>query len=403
MAAEPGQGFPAEGVAKPPGSGRLMMTPKTEAELAQIIARADTPLRIQGGGTRPIGKMPDGTGLSSAGLTGITLYEPGALTMVAGAGTPLAEIEAALEAEGQRLAFEPMDHRGLLATTGTPTIGGVIAANVSGPRRIQVGAARDHLLGVRFVDGQGRAVKNGGRVMKNVTGYDLVKLMAGSFGTLGVLTEVSLKVLPKSRATGVLMLEGLEDAPAIKALSAALASPFEVTGAAHIGNGAGGDPVTMIRLEGFENSIAYRAEALQNLLVDFGKFTFETDAERTRAGWQSVRNVAPFHHRPGDVWRLSVKPGDAPGIIAQLPGAEALYDWGGGLIWVLTSENSPLTADDITRAMRDKSGHATLIRGDASNGAFPRLPPAIAMLHAGLRQKFDPRNILNPGLMEPAA
>jgi len=380
-----------------------MLIPDSENELAKIIAEADTPFCIQGGGTRPIGRLPDGTKLSTTGLSGISLYEPGALTMVAGAGTPLAEIEAALETEGQRLAFEPMDHRGLLSTNGTPTIGGVIAANVSGPRRIQVGAARDHLLGVRFVDGQGRAVKNGGRVMKNVTGYDLVKLMAGSFGTLGVLTEVSLKVLPKSRATGVLLLEGLEDATAIKALSTALASPFEVTGAAHMQNGMEGDPVTIIRLEGFENSVAYRAVELQKLLSGFGQFTLVTDPDRTRSIWQGVRDVAAYHNIPGDVWRLSVTPSDAPGIVAQLPGVEALYDWGGGLIWLLLSENTPLTADDMTRAMANKPGHATLIRGDASNGAFPRLSPAIAMLHAGLKQKFDPRNILNPGLMEPAA
>jgi glycolate oxidase FAD binding subunit len=379
-----------------------MLTPESETELAQIIAHADAPLYIQGGGTRPIGRPVNGTRLSTSGLSGITLYEPGALTMVAQAGTPLAEIEAALDTEGQRLAFEPMDHRGLLGTAGTPTIGGVIAANVSGPRRIQVGAARDHLLGVRFVDGQGRAVKNGGRVMKNVTGYDLVKLMAGSFGTLGVLTEVSLKVLPKSRATGVLLLEGLDDATAIKALSAALASPFEVTGAAHVQRGMDGGPVTMIRLEGFEDSVAYRSAELQKLLAGFGKFNFETDPDRTRAGWQWVRDVTPFHTRTGDVWRLSVKPGDASEIVAGLPGVEALYDWGGGLIWLL-SENAPLTADDLARAMAHKPGHATLIRGDASNGAFPRLNPTIARLNAGLRQKFDPRNILNPGLMEPAA
>ena len=380
-----------------------MLAPKSESDLAQIIARAYTPLRIQGGGTRPIGRPPGGTILSTSGLSGITLYEPGALTLVAGAGTPLAEIEAALDAEGQRLAFEPMDHRGLLGTTGTPTIGGVIAANVSGPRRIQVGAARDHLLGVRFVDGMGRAIKNGGRVMKNVTGYDLVKLMAGSFGTLGVLSEVSLKVLPKSRATGVLLLEGLEDGAAIKALSMALASPFEITGAAHFQVGPHGAPQTLIRLEGFENSVAYRAGELQKLLQEFGDFALETDPETTCAQWAAIRDVAPFHTRAGDVWRLSVKPSDAPEIMAQLPGAEALYDWGGGLIWVLSLETTPLTANDISRAMANNAGHATLIRGKAQTGAFPRLNPAIARLNAGLRQKFDPRQILNPGLMEPAA
>ena len=176
------------------------MTPETEAEFAGIIKGADTPLRIEGGGTRPIGGATNGARLSAAAMRGIELYEPGALTLVARAGTPLEEVKAALAAEGQRLAFEPMDHRGLLGTQGTPTIGGVVAANVSGPRRVQAGACRDFLLGVRFVDGAGRIVRNGGRVMKNVTGYDLVKLMAGSYGTLGVLTEVALKVLPAPQA-----------------------------------------------------------------------------------------------------------------------------------------------------------------------------------------------------------
>ena len=240
-----------------------MITPKTETELSDIIRTANAPFRIRGGGTRPVGQMGDATPLSTSALTGITLYEPGALTLVVRAGTALADVQAALDAEGQCLAFEPMDHRGLLGSTGTPTIGGVIAANASGPRRIQTGAARDHLLGVRFVDGSGRVIKNGGRVMKNVTGYDLVKLMAGSWGTLGVLTELSLKVLPKSAATGVLLLEGLSDQTAIRALSMALGSAFEVTGAAHVQKGLDGAPVTMIRVEGSEASIAYRAEQLR--------------------------------------------------------------------------------------------------------------------------------------------
>jgi len=170
----------------------MMVSPKTEADLSEAIASAKGPLRIIGGGTRPIGKQVAGQGLSVAGLLGIHLYEPGALTLVAATGTPLAEINATLDAENQRLAFEPMDHRGLLGSSGTSTIGGVVAANISGPRRLQVGACRDFLLGVRFVDGTGTVLKNGGRVMKNVTGYDLVKLLAGSFGTLGVMSEVAL-------------------------------------------------------------------------------------------------------------------------------------------------------------------------------------------------------------------
>ncbi|WP_299846813.1 glycolate oxidase subunit GlcE [uncultured Roseovarius sp.] len=378
------------------------MTPETEADLAELITQADGPLRIQGGGTRPIGAPTNGAVLSTSALTGIELYEPGALTLVVRAGTPLSAVEKALDAEGQRLAFEPMDHRRLLGTTGAPTIGGVVAANVSGPRRIQVGACRDHLLGVRFVDGQGQVLKNGGRVMKNVTGYDLVKLMAGSYGTLGVLTEVSLKVLPKSHATGVLLLEGLSDAQAVKALSAALGSPYEVTGAAHLQKGMDGAPVTMIRLEGFENSVAYRAGEMQKLLAGFGDFTVETDPERTRAGWHYIRDVVPFEGRAGDVWRLSVKPSDAPGIVAGLPGVEALYDWGGGLVWLLVADGSGLNATRIRAAVTARGGHATLIRGTSAE-AFQPLAPAIAALQDGLRRKFDPRGLFNPGLMGQAA
>ncbi len=375
------------------------MTPETEAELATIIKEADGPLRIEGGGTRPIGGASNGARLSTSAMTGIELYEPGALTLVVRTGTPLAEIEATLEAEGQRLAFEPMDHRGLLGTEGTPTIGGVVAANVSGPRRVQAGACRDFLLGVRFVDGEGRIVRNGGRVMKNVTGYDMVKLMAGSYGTLGVLTEVALKVLPRPRATGVLLCEGLDDATAIQVLCRALGSPYEASGAAHLQHGLDGAPMTMIRLEGFADSVAYRAREMQKLLADSGTFTLETDPDRTAAGWRHIRDVAPFHGRAGDVWRLSVKPTDAPGIVAALPGAEALYDWGGGLVWLLVPEDTGKTA--IRQAVAQRGGHATRVRG-AGTDAFPPLPAPVAALQAGLRRRFDPRGILNPGLMAEA-
>jgi len=377
------------------------MTPETEDALAAIIKGADGPLRIEGGGTRPLGRSSNAARLSTGGLRGIRLYEPGALTLVAGAGTSLAEVEGALAAEGQRLAFEPMDHRGLLGTDGTPTLGGVVAANVSGPRRIQAGAARDFLLGVRFVDGQGRIIRNGGRVMKNVTGYDLVKLMAGSYGTLGVLTEVALKVLPAPRCTGVLRFEGLRDAEAIAALSRALGSPFEVTGAAHLQADEGGAPVTLIRLEGSEASVAYRAGKLQALLAGVGAFSLDTDPEHCAADWAFVRDVGPFQGRAGDVWRLSVTPSHAPAIVADLPGTEAIYDWGGGLVWLLVPEGAGAGAPEIHAAVAAAGGRAMRIRGDRSRAMFPPLAPPVAALQDGLRRKFDPRGILNPGLMTP--
>ena len=212
-----------------------MNSPASETELAEIVAGGKDPLRITGGGTR--GGARDGAPITVAGLSGITLYEPGALTLVAKAGTPVAEAEAALAAEGQRLPFEPMDHRGLLGTDGAPTLGGMVAANVSGPRRIQAGACRDSLIGVRFVTGEGEIVKNGGRVMKNVTGYDLVKLMAGSHGTLGILTEVSLKVLPAPAASATLVIDGLNVAGAIGAMSRRARISFRSLGAAHLPDG----------------------------------------------------------------------------------------------------------------------------------------------------------------------
>ncbi|WP_420861164.1 FAD-binding protein [Algirhabdus cladophorae] len=370
------------------------MTPNTEEELAALVSEAKDPLRIIGGGTRPIGQC-EGQVLSCSGLSGMTLYEPGALTIVVRAGTPLADLEAALAVENQRLPFEPMDHRGLLGTTGVPTIGGAIAANVSGPRRVQVGAARDFMLGVRFVDGMGAIIKNGGRVMKNVTGYDLVKLMTGSYGTLGVLTEVSLKVLPKSDVTGVLTLQGLSDVEAVAALSAALGSPFDVTGAAHAPEGPEGVPLTMIRVEGFEASVLYRLEQLSQLLAKYGVAHLSTDPDQTAALWTWVRDVEGFHGKDGDVWRISVKPSQGPSCVAMLDPQGALYDWGGGLVWVRVPKGT-----DVREKLDGIGGHATRVRGAAGpTPVFHPQDPVLEELSAGLRAKFDPRGILNQGLM----
>lgn len=368
-----------------------MMTPGSEAELAEAIAGAQGPLSVQGGGTRGIEVA--GERLSTAALTGVELYEPGALTLVARAGAPVAELEALLASEGQRLAFEPWDARGLLGTQGTPTIGGVFAANASGPRRIQAGAARDFLLGVRFVDGTGAQVKNGGRVMKNVTGYDLVKLMAGAHCTLGVLSEVSLKVLPAPVCAGAVLINGLTDGDAVKAMSMALGSPFEVTGAAHTPSGIDGHPVTMLRLEGFEASVKYRAGALQALLARFGESVVEMDPARTKAGWAWVRDCESFHGRTGNVWRLSVKPSDAPELVQRLEPEGVLYDWGGGLVWLLMPETR-----DVRALMAGTPGHATLVRGKGFARFHPE-PAPLAAVSAGLRKRFDPRGILNAGLM----
>ncbi len=369
------------------------MRPATETELAEMIRSANAPLAIRGGGTRTIGRAVQGERLETSGLTGISLYEPGALTLVAGAGTPLAEIDAALAGEGQRLPFEPPDLRGLLGAHGQSTIGGVVAANASGPRRVQAGACRDSLIGVRFVDGSGTVVKNGGRVMKNVTGYDLVKLMAGSYGTLGVLTEVSFKVLPAPEAEATLLLSGLDPVRAVEAMSAALGSPFEVTGAARLVDGT-----TAFRVEGLEMSVRYRVGRLADLLRRWGAAQVEegaTSADR----WKAIRDVKAFHGREGDVWRLSVAPSTAPEIVDRL-GAEAVQlDWGGGLIWALVAEGTDLRAQ-----LGPTAGHTMLVRASETIRALvPAFPPEaapIAALTRGLRAKFDPRGLLNPGLMD---
>lgn len=367
------------------------MIPKTEFDMAETIREAKSPIAIHGGGSR--GLSVHGDPIKTTGLNGITLYEPGSLTLVAQAGTPILDIEAALAAEGQRLAFEPMDPRGLTGSTGASTIGGVVAANNSGPRRVSVGACRDFLLGVRFIDGMGRAISNGGRVMKNVTGYDLAKLMAGSWGTLGVMTEVSLKVLPNPEMTGVLLLNGLDDQAAVAVMSKALGSPFEVTGAAHAPVGVDGHPVTMLRLEGFEESVTYRLDALRQHLASNAEQVIETSPDRTTAGWKWVRDVELFNGRKGNVWRVSVKPSDAPGLVSRIENDAALYDWGGGLIWLLCPED-----EDVRSKMHGVQGHATLVRGEGHLLFHPE-PTAIAKLSQGLRAKFDPRGLFNQGLM----
>ena len=372
------------------------MKPTSEAELAEAIAQSNGPLRVTGGGTRSIGAPIDGADLSTLGLSGVTLYEPGALTLVAKAGTPLTEIEALLAAEGQRLAFEPGDMTALLSTRGTSTIGGVIATNASGPRRIQVGAARDFCLGVRFVDGQGQVLKNGGRVMKNVTGYDLVKLMTGSWGTLGVLSEVSLKVLAIPETEATLICDGQSAGEAVKSMSAALGSPFDVTGAAKM-NGQ-----TMVRIEGLEASVAYRANALQNsVLTGFEMVSGDASSEL----WRNVRDVRPFADQDGAVWRISVKPSDGPQLVAALADVapEAIYDWGGGLVWLRLADLGDASAENIRSRVAQLGGHATLVRASENTRAnvpvFQPEPAPIAAITQGLRAKFDPRGILNPGLM----
>jgi len=356
---------------------------ETEAELAEAVAGATGPLLLRGGGTRTLGHAT-GKVLETGGLSGVDLYEPGALTLVVRAGTPLAEVEAVLAGERQRLAFEVPDMRGLLGREGVSTIGGVVATNASGPRRVQVGACRDACLGVRFVNGTGTVIKNGGRVMKNVTGYDLVKLFAGSRGVLGVLTEVSLKVQALPEAEATLVVEGLDDAAGLAALRVALGSPFDVSGAArHTGQ-------SLIRVEGMAGSVAYRSGRLRDRI---GGDVTVVEGEASAALWRAVRDVVSLQARPGEVWRIATLPTAAAGIAAGL-GGEAVWDWGGGLVWLLLD---PGRGAEVAAAVAGR-GHATLVKGQGGP-VFPPEAPEVQALVAGLKARFDPRGILNRGMM----
>lgn len=374
------------------------MKPKSEQDLADAVkasAAKGSGLLIRGGGTRAgLGNSVTGEVLDLGAIKGVSLYEPGALTIVAAAGTPLEVIDETLAKENQRLPFEPMDHRALYGSNGLPTIGGVVAANVSGPRRIQAGACRDSLIGTRFVSGEGDIIKNGGRVMKNVTGYDLVKLMCGSHGTLGVLSEVAFKVLPMPETAATVIVHKLGDAKAVEAMSAALTSPYDVTGAAHVPGTA-----AYVRVEGFDGSVRYRAERLKDLLGGFGDVQIETDQARSQTIWRQLRDAEHVVSGTGDIWRISVKPSDGVRV-AEVLGQDARlqFDWGGGLVWACVPADT-----DVRARLGAIEGHATLVRAGEETktrfGAFHPEHPALARISAGLRAKLDPKGILNPGRM----
>ncbi|MBF9043528.1 FAD-binding protein [Rhodobacterales bacterium HKCCE4037] len=381
------------------------MSPASETELAGMLAEAAGPLRIVGGGTRAIGRASAGEVLSLSGLSGVKLYEPGALTLVVGAGTLLSEVEALLEKEGQMLPFEPPRMGGLLGREGESTIGGVVAANASGPRRMQAGACRDCLIGVRFVDGSGTILKNGGRVMKNVTGYDLVKLMAGSYGTLGVLSEVAFRVLPNLDGA-TLSVQVPSAAMALEVMTKAVTSPFDITGAAY-----SPDEAVYLRVEGLDSSVRYRVEQLKTLIG--GEISVSEDPSASAAIWRRLRDVSDFAEGSAAVWRVSMKPSDMVEVFLNgsmgAAGFDYRLDWAGGLAWVrMTPEAVEEEIVAFHRQLQDMcgdgaKGHATLFKASESVSAkvttFQPESPGVARLSRGLREKFDPRGILNPGLM----
>lgn len=394
--------------------------PASEEGIATVVramAADRASLSVIGGGTRSGLGNPVRADrvLSTRRLSGIVSYNPAEMTVSALAGTPLAEIEAALGENRQMLSFEPMDHRPVFATTGEPTIGGVFAANVSGPRRIIAGAARDSLLGVRFVNGAGDAIKAGGRVMKNVTGLDLVKLLAGSHGTLGILTEVTFRVLPKPPTSATLVVSGLNDAEAAAVMAEAMAQTVEVSGAAHlaesvrgrfIGGGLPDGAATVLRLEGLPASVSIRAEKLAKALERFGAVS-RLDEEQTSTLWSEIRDVKPYAdgtERP--LWRVSVAPSAGHQLVAALrlqTGVDAFYDWQGGLVW-LRMEADPEAALVRRYIKALGGGHATLVRADdgfrAAIPSFEPQPVPVALLSERVREKFDPQRIFNPGRMQ---
>lgn len=389
-----------------------LLSPGSEEEAASLVAEAAAqgrPLGIAGAGSKADLGRPAQTQatLSSRALNGITLYEPAEQVVSARSGTPLAEIVATLAEKGQHLAFEPLDYRALLGSSPEPTIGSVAACNLSGPRRIQAGAARDALLGVRFVNGRGEIVKSGGRVMKNVTGLDLVKLLAGSWGTLGLLTEVTFKVSPIAERAATLVLSGLDDTAAVAALSAGLGSPFEISGAAHLPAGVGADHArTVLRTEGLSFSVDHRLSELRKLFRRTGEIAV-MEGEEAAALWRHVRD-AEFLAEPREraVWRISTAPRQGPVVtaaVARSGDARWFYDWGGGLVWLSLPAAGDAGAGAVRAAVKASGGHATLIRAPAEIRAavdvFEPLDAVTRRITDGVKASFDPARILNPGRM----
>lgn len=403
------------------------LSPRNEAELTDAVAAAladGRKLAVEGRGSkrgygRPV--AADAV-LSTAGLSGITYYDPGELVMEAAAGTPLAEIEAELGANGQRLAFEPGDLGALYGAPGNASIGGTFACNVSGPRRPFAGAARDHLLGLRAVSGRGEVFAAGGRVVKNVTGYDMGKLLTGSLGTLAVLSRVTFKVLPAPAAERTVLLFADGPSDGLGALQLAAAQPCDISAGAHVGRQAAarssvgyvagaGTPVTAMRLEGEHTAVTERCAQLRGALSAIAP-TEELHTSNSRAFWREVRNgdLLPSA-APGEMlWRLTLPPAGAAATLGRLAAVcdgDLLVDWLGGLVWFAAAPANDGTADDLSARVRTAAaqgeGHAVLVRAPddvrARVAVFGEPDPALMALTRRIKHNFDPRGILNPGRM----
>jgi len=399
-----------------------LQRPGADWELQFVIAgclERRLPVEIVGSGSkRGIGRPVDGAvTVTTASLRGISLYEPNELVMSARAGTTLSQIEAELAARGQMLPFEPID---LAPATGGPqgaqTIGAVFATNMSGARRIHAGAARDHLLGIKGVNGRAELFQAGGRVMKNVTGYDVARGLSGSWGTLAVMTEVTFKVVPWPETAATVIYLGLPDNLAIEVLSTAMALPVEISGAVHLQASVAarlGHPglrtmnksVTALRLENFASAVAGRKQRLKEALKVYGK-ALELDHRETLDFWGELRRLSVMPNRETLLWRISTKPTTAPKLVAAIKrymDVDAFYDWGGSLIWLEVPAAADAGTAEIRRVTAIHGGHATLIRAEpavrAAVEVFQPLSPALERLTRGLKGAFDPAGILNPGRM----
>ena len=399
-----------------------------DAKDVEAVVRAaiagEQPLEIIGHGSRRgIGQvMATNAVLDLSALNAVTSYEPNELIITVKAGAPLADVLSLIDSRNQQFAFDPMDTAPLLGTAGLGTIGGMIGTGLAGPRRIKAGGARDHLLGAHAVSGFGDSFKTGGKVVKNVTGYDLCKLLAGSFGTLAVMTEVTLKVMPRPESERTLVLRSLDDLAANRAMTAALGSPFDVSAVAHLPPSALrpsasglerlGSPdgaVTLVRLEGIVASAVHRAASLAKTLEPFGTAEMLEDAASAEV-WRSIRDVEPFAARGAlgawPVWRIVCPPaaGGALGqALARETGGEVIYDWGGGLIWAALPPKPDAQAALVRSRVDAAGGHAMLLRASEevrrSVDVFHPQAQGVAALGERVRQSFDPKQILNRGRM----
>lgn len=398
--------------------------PMDERELSRLLAEAARTrwtLEVAGSGSkRHVGRPMEVSGvLHTRNLRGITLSEPTEQVISARSGTLLSALEAELAKNSQQLACEPLDLGPMLGEpAGQGTVGGMVAANLSGARRIQRGAVRDQLLGLRCVNGKGEIFKWGGRVMKNVTGYDLCRTLAGSWGTLGVFTELTLRAIPKAEETRTLILFGQPEAIAIEALCLALATPYEVSGTVHLDASLArrlrlpalaqiNTSVTAMRIENFSPAVACRAAKLKDLFAPYGELV-ELDHANSLAFWEELRQLSFLQGSTDPVWRISTKPKLGPRLIESVRRyreCRAAYDWSGGLIWLEIPDAGDAGADDIRRVVATLGGHATLIRAAPAVrqavAVFPPLEAGVQRLSDGIKQAFDPLHILNPGRLYP--